>query len=758
LGVSPLPLPFLPLLDQTFDQNQTRAATIMHQDNTPLWKTINEDYCVLTELRDVQYPDLMRSLRNESETYMKLKPPPQNASTCRIDSLEVALRNVNELKCKLSSAIEKVRNNLLVYALSEDISERELVSTLSPVAHQAYLFHVADLHNKPHDRNPYATFNAVMQNLMKTIAIYKIVRRLHVPKITQTAFLLYEKTKGKPQKDIATATLPNWPGMYCCFQTLHNINESIKQHANSLNGGLCLEEAQHLETRLQVIKCYLFNSPDAHKSIHPKEVELQDVDLTPFQYKQEYELLFEFLSTADYVMDSFKKIVVDHTPYNIIKIDGDGNCFFRAIIRHTYPSISRNWEDKLSLGLRQRLNQGEERQLQENGKGSEYTFHGFVIENVNDSLTMAKAGVWADHVQVQKLSILLKNPLFLYTFDDVTIRMDKNGILRPGKDYMIGTHYEGSPISLYYTPSPGHYEVMMLPQPPELRTSLEEDIIHLEYFLETTRVPHIDLPAQNLCSVFFRLEAEVSLIEQVAKQGGWLAAREIKQAIDAEVHERSTAFFSSFSRYRRIIKQLGLGYLLENYSKKPDFNLHAEVLCGLLEYEFDSSESLLNKLSRRVASVYPGGVSGMEDSLVLPPPPTTSPLLLAANKTGPMTPQSYCTLPEPKESSLFASPHTTEEQWAERINQKNTSVLDLRDSLVTGDSLRALARAIRNTNIAFVKLSRCTFDQSACQVLGDVNVWPLKMQRIELHNCRLFDTQIVGANNHVKQLGCRVAK
>jgi hypothetical protein len=55
-------------------------------------------------------------------------------------------------------------------------------------------------------------------------------------------------------------------------------------------------------------------------------------------------------------MDSFKRLVTDHTPYTIHKIDGDGNCFFRAVVRHTYPNITRAWEDALSLGLRKRLN------------------------------------------------------------------------------------------------------------------------------------------------------------------------------------------------------------------------------------------------------------------------------------------------------------------------------------------------------------------------------------------------------------------
>jgi hypothetical protein len=161
-------------------------------------------------------------------------------------------------------------------------------------------------------------------------------------------------------------------------------------------------------------------------------------------------------------MDSFKRLVTDHTPYTIHKIDGDGNCFFRAVVRHTYPNITRAWEDALSLGLRKRLNtvqlrsyremplfsrsrppcsplhvcvlshkqqhqQGSEREMQAHGKGAEYQFHGFVIENVNDSLTMAKAGVWADHIQVQKLSQKLQRPLELFTFDDVALRMDRQG-------------------------------------------------------------------------------------------------------------------------------------------------------------------------------------------------------------------------------------------------------------------------------------------------------------------------------------------
>lgn len=761
----------------------------------PLWKTINQDYCVLNELCDVHYPRLMSNMRRQSEAYAKQRSDSNQtapeAPGSRIAVLEASIQELAELKCQLSSVVERVRNNLLAYALSEDFSEHELAKVLQPVALRAYAYHVADLLGKSKPKDPYTPFHAIIQTLEQASNTYKIVKLLHYPTITKTAFLLYEKTKGKPQKDLSKVTLPNWPGMYCCFQSLRKINDCIKQEATRSNGGLCAEEASFLETKMQIIKCFLFNSPEAHQSIQPKQVEELDFDVTPFLHKQEYELMFEFLSASDYVMDSFKRLVTDHTPYTIHKIDGDGNCFFRAVVRHTYPNITRAWEDALSLGLRKRLNTGSEREMQAHGKGAEYQFHGFVIENVNDSLTMAKAGVWADHIQVQKLSQKLQRPLELFTFDDVALRMDRQGKLRPGKDYMIGTEFGGPPISLYYTPSPGHYEVISLPQPAELQTSVEEDLQQIESIVSSTPPPHLELPAQLLCSVYFRLEAEVGLIEECARSG-WLSAREIKQAIDAELRERAGVFFARFFRYRQIILHLGVPYLLKYLDQKPDFNLHAEVLYQLLEPKPDSIESLLTRLSSRVTHACPAGVLATAQrvsaaaqqhqqptTIVIGSPPappaapvkatptptpalrpttaiTTSPLLLAAYNTPMMNPsaQVYCTLPPPREGPLLASPHTSVQHWVEWCSGIPSDKLQLRDSYVTGGSLKALAEALADTNFDHVMLYRCRFDASACQVLGEVNAWPLSLKRVELHNCMLEDRQVVSLNNRVKPLGC----
>jgi len=785
----------------------TGAWCASPQDDDPLWKTVNQDYCMLDELCDVHYPRLMAKLRHQSEEYAQHRLVQNSASSTggpettihqslssRIAQLEETIQELAELKCRLASVVERVRNNLLAYALSEEFTEHDLAKVLQPAAIHAYTYHVADLLGRAKPNEPYTPYMNTIANLDQTINLFKAVKLLHQPTITKTAMLIYEKTKGKPQKDLSKVSLPNWPGMYNCFQSLRKISSSIRNEATKTHGGLSVEEANGIANKIQIVKCFLFNSPEAHKSIQPTETEPLGFEITPFLQKADFELMIEFFSTADYVMDAFKKIVVDHTPYKIIKVDGDGNCFFRAVIKHEYPSISRMWEDTLSLGLRKRLNMGIEKDLQARGKGEQYHFHGFVIENVNDSLTMAKAGVWADHVQVEKLSLMLKRPIELFTFDDVALRMNRQGKLSPGKDYLIGSNFEGQPISLYYTPSPGHYEVIALPQPPEKQTSIDEDLAQLEHAIQTTPSPYTDVPARLLCNTYFRLEAEVALIEEISKTN-WLTAREIKQAIDAELYERADQFFRNFARYCKIIGQLGVQYMIAYMESKPDFNLHTEILFTLLEPGPDAIESPLPKLSSRVSAVRPAGVlstaqrwsasnptipsstsppkSYSTPQAPPPPPPptkaapppetrpntvmTTSPLLHAAFSHTPkpgVPSQAYYTLPPAPEAPLLESPHAQAEDWEVFCKGIPSNVLQLRDSFVVGPSLKALAQALVGTKVAYIMAYRCTFDADACKVLGDVNAWPLTLTRVELHGCAVADKHAVALNNHIKPISC----
>jgi hypothetical protein len=262
--------------------------------------------------------------------------------------------------------------------------------------------------------------------------------------------------------------------------------------------------------------------------------------------------------------------------------------------------------------------------------------------------------------------------------------------------------------------------VLVFVQPLELQTSLEEDLQQIEHVVASTKAPHTELPAQLLCNVYFRIEAEAALIEEVllfpllstyscvdckssplgllycgtqVAGSGWLSAREIKQAIDAELRERAGVFFARFFRFRQIVLSLGVKYLIK-YLENPDFNLHTEVLYALLEPKPDSVESLLTKLSSRVTTACPTGVlataqrvsgaaaaaASAHNAASPPAPPaapmkaapvptpalrpttavTTSPLLLAAYNAPLLNPSSqvYCSLPPALEGQLLASPTT----------------------------------------------------------------------------------------------------
>lgn len=189
------------------------------QDDTPLWKTVNLDYSLLNELCDVQYPRLMTKLRRQSEEYARQRlaeaPPatPSPASSpssssngvateqqqkttagqpsaglaqqsihmnARVEALAAAIQELAELKCYMSSVLERVRNNLLAYALSEEFNEQDLVKVLQPAAVRAYLYHVADLLGKTKPTDPYTPFNVTLLNLEQTINLVR-EDRAHLP-------------------------------------------------------------------------------------------------------------------------------------------------------------------------------------------------------------------------------------------------------------------------------------------------------------------------------------------------------------------------------------------------------------------------------------------------------------------------------------------------------------------------------------------------------------------------------------------------
>jgi len=299
--------------------------------------------------------------------------------------------------------------------------------------------------------------------------------------------------------------------------------------------------------------------------------------------------------------------------YNLsfIQVDGDGNCFFRSVVKYFLPRIPKVWENLLSLKLRKKLNSGVSNHLKANGRESSYPYHGFVIPNINDSLTMATRGVWADHIQVQKLATHFDRPVWLLTFDDVGLRMLPDCTLRPGSDYIIyplqkkahesplntsqvsnsaeklekTTTQTENPIVLYFQPTPGHYQLVVKPSlyynqlhvgttdtkndpingEMNDRDLLATEIGRLSSIKNTSASDLLKISPLRLCSVYFLIEKEAQRIisetttmineesNKVTDEESWMTRSSLLvDDIDKLMNQVSLfwSFLKSISRYR----------------------------------------------------------------------------------------------------------------------------------------------------------------------------------------------------------------
>jgi len=284
---------------------------------------------------------------------------------------------------------------------------------------------------------------------------------------------------------------------------------------------------------------------------------------------------------TDYILSAFRTIITQHLGYHITNVTGDGNCFFRAVMKHLYPNITKDWEDRLSLMLRKRLNEGTEKRLAQVGRGQDYQYHGFVITDINDSVTMAKAGVWADNVQVCKLSEAFQCPVKVITFDDVGLKLGKDQLC-PGTDYVIGSAHKQDPITLFFTPSPGHYEVL---QSNSDTTTLQEKLESLLQILKMTVASELCryVPAASVCDIYFMIEREGVCVKEIKKELDRLNPNDdLALAIRAELLDRANKLGAHISQFKAAMQQLGTTYL-DSLPRTLQHWLHTEILAPLME-------------------------------------------------------------------------------------------------------------------------------------------------------------------------------
>jgi len=330
--------------------------------------------------------------------------------TKRTIDLVQSIDALRDLEQSVTSTILRLRDNILVYVYAE-LSETELLGMeAGPLNLYKHHLQITDYDQEKHD-TVYRKYHSVAARCREVAEFSILIKFLHVTEPLQLPSLFFEATKGKLQKDISN--LPNWPAILNSLNALRNVQGRLREWQESSTTYFCKEELGFYLKKLSLASLIIFNSEAARQSRETQETQDLGIDFKPYLVLpgSERERSIENFSATDYCNAAFRTLITQHLNYRITDVVGDGNCFFRAIVKYLYPNITKQWEDRLSLILRKRLNEGLEKKLRDLGRENDYQYTGFVIADVNDSVTMAKAGVWADNIQLCKLSEAFKCPI-----------------------------------------------------------------------------------------------------------------------------------------------------------------------------------------------------------------------------------------------------------------------------------------------------------------------------------------------------------
>eukprot|EP01102_Stenamoeba_stenopodia_P017833 TRINITY_DN644_c0_g1_i1.p1 TRINITY_DN644_c0_g1~~TRINITY_DN644_c0_g1_i1.p1 ORF type:complete len:624 (+),score=106.69 TRINITY_DN644_c0_g1_i1:127-1998(+) len=539
------------------------------EDFLPLMHQLESDVLELERVIQVEYSQALTNMRLTSKfwyfnrvekglvdyTYFSTKYERLEINTDKLLLSEIIL--------KIQTLMKRAKENIPVISAG-GITEAEFVQqfgtskSVSLFAKQlAFEQHRLVKGSSSSFPDPYLPYHEIIKEIYGQIDIADLVQVVHshVPK--ELAETLFELSKGIPVKEIPSdANVSNWPGIENCLKTIHALKARLEKEKKSTCSMFSQNEIDYVLSKLNYVQVVTFNSKEIRLSKKHKVVRNLDMDLAPYIPKPE-KLLAEFLSPTDYVMNSFRN-VIKLMGYDILHIEGDGNCFFRATVKTLFPTIPRNWEDSLSTMVRKSLNRGLAQRAKETGQ--EYPYQGFVIDNVNDSMTMAKVGVWADHIQVQKLAAVLERPIWLILYDDIQLQRDMDGNLIPGRDYNIGNG-KGEPLVLFFTPSPGHYESIVNKDRPKNNLTVNEQLTEIEKTHAQHRTDIENISPVPICNAFFQIAEEVQCLEQISKNFAKDTPDELMPVVLMDIQERATRLFDHMRRFWCVLSQITARYL-----------------------------------------------------------------------------------------------------------------------------------------------------------------------------------------------------
>eukprot|EP01101_Sappina_pedata_P005107 TRINITY_DN2280_c0_g1_i1.p1 TRINITY_DN2280_c0_g1~~TRINITY_DN2280_c0_g1_i1.p1 ORF type:complete len:632 (+),score=186.69 TRINITY_DN2280_c0_g1_i1:59-1954(+) len=558
------------------------------QSQPPIWSHLNHIHSLISAAISTKIPSIFSSALSHSLSRTPSRPnliqsPPD-------PSIRSDLAQLSRISGEISSHLEDIHGWLGAFACEDGDN---IAKVESSQLHQDLIgmFAAIRVRNSKGSKDFRSEFEARVAAAQKDIErirhVLGLVEFIRVLNIKQLGRAIFSIARHVPLKDISNPSIPNWPAIEDSLMMIKSMSYTLRKELNYPGTSRIASdpELKSLITKLHLVSTFIFNSTDLRSEKRPIDLRddsvrklIEDFGLDLARYRQKVDrsgINIEMYKDTQYAALVYRDIVQKCLGYAIRDVKGDGNCFFRSVARSVMPLISQKIEDVISLNLRKKVNVGKMQSLEAKGENPEkYAFYGFVIPEINDSIMMARPGIWADHIQLQKISKLLSRPLNLLCFDDFKQKLTNEGKITPGPDFTIlppispessiaSIPIVSDPIWLFFTPLPGHYEALVLPRGLSVGSrgigvemgAVVKDVREMERAVKAGGGAY---PAsEKIVHVYLRLENEVCELERKVCSLSSLP-KESRPAAATEIKERGRQVILAVSTLHFVLQNIGL--------------------------------------------------------------------------------------------------------------------------------------------------------------------------------------------------------
>eukprot|EP01088_Endostelium_zonatum_P009327 TRINITY_DN22528_c0_g1_i1.p1 TRINITY_DN22528_c0_g1~~TRINITY_DN22528_c0_g1_i1.p1 ORF type:complete len:631 (+),score=158.72 TRINITY_DN22528_c0_g1_i1:33-1925(+) len=624
--------------------------------DVPLWVSLGSDFDNLVSLSTKEYPQLSVASKANSTLFANnvssILPDQSKLNTLiykRLQDIGKDLLLLSEIKVKTENYMKEAISKFQLFKFQElDDPEFKLVSKLKSeliVSNWNSFLKTNSLSDK---------IKNFALEVNQTIEILEIFKLFYSATALEIATLVHKRIKKKffwtPEKKKIPV---NWVKIFMCVET-------VKKIYNKAGSSVSLQlfdpkEISYLKTtKVAPVNSCLF---DPKFRIPPQEKKPEAASTTSSSSSNNSTTTSSSASTTttttspprprnlDFDLDVylqtsvpsgseinyFKTLITDPdlcpNYYSVHTIRGDGNCFFRAVIQSVFHkrnfNLPTDWETILAADLRSNLNRGVQNYKNHALDASVYQWDGFTVNGLNDSLTMQKVGVWADHLQIKKLCNLINGQVEVFTFDDVDLKRAEQGQVEVGEEYVIrkeGVTTRDPSVSLYFEPNPGHYQVIDSEAISQKKKSRKLDVNTILVFLrQELAKKDKEVEGIELFEMLLTFESEVEELKSVQSLVDLVEVQQ-RSEIEADLMKRVRILKEALMRYWELLASLGEGWFSSMEKKNEgkvqmwksiELVLRRLVLeeggsCMWIDGKFEvNGKGPLSKICQDVCKMYP---------------------------------------------------------------------------------------------------------------------------------------------------------